>query len=69
MPFQIDYIPIEFLRDYEPIRNLLWKRGLLDFENFWRSMLPHDFHNVLRCDCSGFGNRSRSVPIPNQWSP
>src|SRR5258705_9573386 len=52
MPFQVDYIPLELLRDHEPVRNLVWKCGLPDFENVGGSMLAHDFHNIRRCDCS-----------------
>src|SRR5262245_38792493 len=51
MPFQINYIPLELLRNNQPVRNLIWKCRFPDFEAFWGGMLTHDFDDIGRCDC------------------
>src|SRR5438445_743752 len=33
MPFQINYITFKLLRDHQPVRNLVWKTRLPDFED------------------------------------
>src|SRR5207237_7766262 len=55
MPFQINYIPHELLRDHQPVRNLVWNSRLPDFDGLWGSLLAHAFHNIWRCDGSSTG--------------
>src|SRR5262245_10848761 len=49
MPFQINDIAFELLRDYQPVRNLVWKCRLPDpIERSWRGILAHHLHSVGR---------------------
>src|SRR5437867_6691928 len=67
MPFQINCVRLELLRNYEPVRNLVWKRRLPDVEDLWGTTLSHVFHNIARCDCSSiwesFKKSARSKPV------
>src|SRR4030095_8730480 len=67
MPFQINDVPLEFLRDYEPVRNLVWKRRLPDVEDLWGTTLSHVFHNIGRCEWpsiwESFKNTACSKPV------
>src|SRR5215510_5679000 len=52
MAFKVNYISLELLGDHQPVRNLVRKACLPEFEDVWGGMLAHDFHNIGHCDSS-----------------
>src|SRR5438093_13163413 len=52
MPFKIQYVPLELLRDDQPVRNQARKTCLPETQNFGRDVGAHDFDD--------FGRRDRS---------
>src|SRR3989442_312887 len=52
MPFEINDIALELVRDHQPVRNLSWESHLPGpLESLWRGILPHHLHSVGHGDC------------------
>src|SRR6476660_1806367 len=67
MPFKMNDISLELIRDHQPVRNLVRKACLPAAEPFRGRVLTHDFHDIGRCDGSGIWesllNSARSEPM------
>src|SRR5215813_8035792 len=65
--FQINYIPLELLREHELVSNLVWESRVPEFEKLWGGILAHYLQNVGCCEWSGvwksFKKSSRSKPM------
>src|SRR5690242_9096102 len=67
MPFKVNYISLELLRDHQLVWNLVRGTCLPAFESFRGGILAHDFHNIGRCDRPGiwvsFKKSARPKPM------
>jgi hypothetical protein len=52
MSFQINYTPLELLREHELVRNLAWESRVPELEELWGGIQMHHLENVRCCDCS-----------------
>src|SRR2546425_11125998 len=67
MPFKIQYVPLELLRDGRPVRNQARKTCLPEAQNFGRGVGAHDFDDFGRRDSSrmreAFEKSTESEPM------
>src|SRR5580698_5106484 len=55
MPFELDYISLEFLCDYQMFGDLTGIARFPEIQNEFRQGLPpHGFHDIGSCNCSRF---------------